>query len=250
MSSRKLEELNLLRQIETIHRESKKTYGSPRVQKQLLAQGSRCSKSRVERIMRKFGIRAKNPRKFRSTTDSKHSFPVAENLLNREFSVKKENKVWVADITAIWTDEGWLFLATVMDLFSRKLVGWQMSRWITRDLAMDALKMAFRRRRPQAGLMHHSDRGCQYASGDYQRLLESYGMICSMSRKGNCWDNAPMESFFHTLKGEHVYWERYSTRIQAQRSIATWIETTYNRKRLHSGIDYMSPDAYERAHAA
>jgi transposase InsO family protein len=249
-SPRKLDELKLARIIEDIHQGSRKTYGSPRIHRQLKALGVPCSRSRVERTMKKFGIRAKTKRKYRATTDSKHSFPVAKNLLARKFDVPTENKVWVADITAIWTEEGWLYLAALLDLFSRKVVGWRMSDRMTRGLTMEALEMAIKRRKPGKGLLHHSDRGSQYASDDYQALLTDHGMVCSMSRKGNCWDNAPMESFFHTLKTEHVYWERYATREQATRSISIWIETFYNRTRLHSTLDYKSPDAYESGLAA
>ena len=244
-SRRKLAELKLAHLIEDVHTSSKETYGSPRVHRQLIAMGIPSSRSRVERIMRKFGIKAKTKRKYKATTDSKHSLPIAENILDRKFHVDASNKVWVGDITAIWTDEGWLYLATLLDLFSRKVVGYKMSDRMTRDLPINALQMAIRRRRPRLGLMHHSDRGSQYASDEYRAVLSAHGMTQSMSRKGNCWDNAVAESFFHTLKTEHIYWERYTTRLQAIKSISVWIETYYNRQRLHSTLDYVSPDAYE-----
>ncbi len=188
-SRRKFAELKLARLIEDVHTSSKGTYGSPRVHRQLNAMGIPSSRSRVERTMRKFGIKAKTKRKYRATTDSKHSLLVAENILDREFHVDASNKVWVGDITAIWTDEGWLYLATLLDLFSRKVVGYKMSDRMTRDLPINALQMAIRRRRPRPGLKHHSDRGSQYASDEYQAVLSAHGMTPSMSRKGNCWDN-------------------------------------------------------------
>jgi putative transposase len=248
--TRKLAELKLARVIEDVHKGSYGTYGSPRIHRYLKATGVTCSRARVERTMRKYGIRAKTKRKFRATTNSKHSFSVASNVLNRSFKVEAENRAWVADITAIDTKEGWVYLAAILDLFSRKIVGWAMDDNMTRDLTLRALDMACRKRKPAPGLIHHSDRGSQYASDDYQRALASQGIVCSMSRKGNCWDNAPMESFFHTLKTEHVYWESLLTRTQAIRSVSWWIESFYNRVRLHSAIDYKAPEAYERGLAA
>jgi transposase InsO family protein len=246
-SSRMLAELKLARVIEDIHKGSRSTYGSPRVYRELKAIGYPCGRGRVERTMRKYGIKAKTKRKYKATTDSKHNFAVAPNLLDRKFAVECQNKAWVADITYISTREGWLYLAAVVDLFSRKVVGWAMDKRMTRELTLDALKMAIIRRQPEAGLVHHSDRGSQYASDEYQGLLSAHGMLCSMSRKGNCWDNAPMESFFHTLKTEHVYWEDFVTRGQAKQSIFEWIEVFYNRRRIHSTLDYVTPEAYEHA---
>jgi transposase InsO family protein len=190
-------------------------------------------------------IRAKQRRKFVATTDSKHSLPIAPNILKREFGVKEPNKVWTSDITYIPTQEGWLYLAGVMDLCSRTAVGWSMSDTLERTLALDALKMAYRRRRPADGLIHHSDRGSQYASEDYRNLLTGYGMQMSMSRKGDCWDNAPMESFFGTLKKELVHQRKYRTRDEARRDIFEYIEIFYNRERLHSSLGYLSPADYE-----
>jgi transposase InsO family protein len=249
-SPRKLAELKLARTIEDVHKGSRQTYGSPRVCRALKAMGHSASEGRVARTMRKYGIRAKTKRKFRPrTTESNHNLPVAPNRLARDFNVQAENRVWVADITYVPTREGWLYLATVMDLYSRKIVGWAMNDRMPKELALDALRMAYNRRSPPPGLLHHSDRGCQYASGDYRTLLAKHGSVASMSRKGNCWDNAPMESFFHTLKTEHIFWEDYATRRQAQQSIFWWIEAYYNRERLHSAIDYRTPEAYERESA-
>jgi len=204
------------------------------------------SKKRVERLMREAGIYAVAKKKYRATTDSKHSLPVAANSLNRNFSVNKLNQSWVADITYIYTQEGWLYLSTIMDLYSRKIVGWSMKNRITRELVSEALHMAIKRRKPPSGLLLHSDRGSQYASDSYQVLLKRYGILCSMSRKGNCWDNAVMESFYRTLKVELIYLKRYETRIEAQRDIFEYIEIFYNRERLHSSLGYNSPEEYEK----
>lgn len=237
----------LARAIEDIHKSSRKSYGSPRVFKQLRALGFKVSKATVEKIMREEGIVAKSKRKFKVTTDSKHNHPVADNILNRKFNeVKSTNQVWVSDITYIATREGFLYLATVMDLFSRKIVGWSMKSTMSQDLVIDALDMAYKREKPARGLLHHSDRGSQYASKAYQKRLWRYGMICSMSRKGNCWDNSPMESFFRSLKVEHVYHEDFATRIEARLSIFDWIEIFYNRQRLHSSLGYKTPVEIER----
>ena len=192
-------------------------------------------------------IYAKTKRKFKHTTDSNHKLPVAENLLNRQFMQNEPNRVWVSDITYVPTREGWLYLATVQDLFSRKIVGWAMSSRIDRQLAIDALRMAVVNRRPPLGLLHHSDRGSQYASHDYQDVLEEYGMICSMSRKGNCWDNAVMESFYHSIKTELIHHEDFQTREEARRAIFEYIEVFYNRVRRHSTLGYVSPLEYELA---
>ncbi len=196
------------------------------------------------------GIRAKQQRKFVMTTDSKHDLPVAENVLGREFSVDEPNRVWSSDITYIPTDEGWLYLAGVLDLCSRTAVGWSMSDSLERTLVVDALRMAYRRRRPGKGLIHHSNRGSQYASEHYRNLLKDYGMQMSMSRKGDCWDNAPMESFFGTLKKELVHHRKFRTRAEARRDIFDYIEVFYNRERLHSSLGYLSPLNYEKQIAA
>lgn len=234
-----------MRVIEDIHKASRGTYGSPRILAELKGLGFRCSKARVERLMKKNGIRAKTHRKFRVTTDSKHSLPVAPNVLERNFSPNTPNASWGGDITYVWTREGWLFLAVVIDLFSRQVVGWSMNERITRELTLNALRMAINNRRPGPGLIHHSDRGSQYASDDYQQFLKVHKMICSMSRKGNCWDNAPIESFFHSLKTELIYWEEFETREEARRKIFEWIEVFYNRQRRHSTLGNLSPVHFE-----
>lgn len=235
----------LLKRIKAIHITSRKTYGSPRVHHQLVSEGQVCSRGRVERLMSANGIRAKQRRKFIVTTDSKHDLPVERNILARQFAVGEPNKVWVSDITYIPTDEGWLYLAGVLDLCSRMAVGWSMSDSLESRLVIDALGMAYQRRRPGKGLLHHSDRGSQYASEDYRRLVRGYGMQASMSRKGDCWDNAPIESFFGTLKKELVHHRRYRTREEARKDIFDYIEIFYNRERLHSGLGYLSPVQYE-----
>lgn len=234
-----------MRAIEDIHKASRGTYGSPRILAELKGLGFKCSKKRVERLMQKNGIRAKTRRKFKVTTDSKHNLPVAPNVLERNFSPKVPNAVWGGDITYVWTKEGWLFLAVIIDLWSRQVVGWSMNERITRDLTISALKMAINHRQPGVGLVHHSDRGSQYASHDYQKLLKAHKMICSMSRRGNCWDNAPVESFFHSLKTEMIYWEDFETREEARLKIFEWIEVFYNRQRRHSTIGNLSPVNFE-----
>ena len=244
-SRRAKENERLLVRIEAAHKKSKKTYGSPRIHRQLVKDGVACSRGRVARLMRDAGIRAKQKRKFVVTTDSKHGLPVAENLLDRQFDVDTLNTVWTADITYIPTDEGWLYLSAVMDLCSRGIAGWSMDERMKTDLALDALTMAYERRNPGIGLLHHSDRGSQYASEDYQNLLKTYGMQVSMSRKGDCWDNAPMESFFHTLKTELTHHKKYQTREEARRDIFEYIEVFYNRQRLHSSLGYKSPAEFE-----
>ena len=213
-----------------------RSYGSPRMYEELVGHGYRCSKNRVARLMRKNGIRALRKRKFRITTDSKHDHPVAQNILDRQFSVAAPNRVWVSDITYVWTDGGWLYLAVVIDLFNRMVVGWSMSNRITEGLTMSALQMAIWKRKPGRGLLHHSDRGSQYTSKAYRKMLDNHGMVASMSRKDNCWDNAVAESFFHTLKTELVYHENYLTRNQAKSDIFDWIEVFYNRQRRHSSL--------------
>ena len=233
-----------VRKIHVGHRQS---YGSPRVHRELRAQGEAVNEKTVAKVMREAGIRAKSDRKFRvTTTDSNHTQPVAENVLNREFTAEKRNQKWVADITYIATLEGWLYLAAVIDLFTRKVVGWSMSQQIDSRLVVDALEMAVARELPDAGLVAHSDRGVQYASEHYQGVLTQHGIECSMSRQGNCWDNAPMESFFATLKKELVHHETYATREAARVSLFDYIEVFYNRERRHSALGYVSPFAFEK----
>ena len=242
---RKREDRRLTVEIKAIHKANRRVYGSPRVHQELAAMGLRHGRKRVARLMRENDIRAKQVRKFRATTDSKHSYAVAPNLLQRDFQADMPNQKWLTDITYIWTREGWLYLAAVMDLFSRPIVGWSMSRRMTKELVLEALAMAVEHRRPGPGLIHHSDRGSQYACGDYRRALTDHGMVCSMSRKGDCWDNAPMESFFHTLKTELVHHRDYQTRNQAKADIFEYIEVFYNRSRRHSALGYMTPAQYE-----
>ncbi len=236
----------LLSEIRMVFERSRKTYGSPRVTFELRAQGVLCSENRVTRLMREAGIRAKSKRKYRVTTDSKHNLPVAPNLLNRQFTIDRPNSVWLSDITYIWTSEGWLYLASVVDLYSRMVVGWSMSHRITQQLTLEALNQALGRRCPQPGLLHHSDRGSQYAASDYQKLLSEHQMTCSMSHKADPWDNAPMESFFGTLKTELIYGEKFVTREDAKAKVFDYIEIFYNRERRHSSLGYQCPLDFER----
>ena len=237
----------LLVEIKAVHRASRKRYGSPRMHRQLKRQGVACSENRVARLMRIHGVRAIQARRFKATTDSVHTLPVAENVLDRQFGVERADAAWAADITYIWTQEGWMYLAVVMDLFSRRVLGWSARPTMERKLVMEALRGALQLRRPAGDLLHHSDRGSQYASADYQELLRSARVTCSMSRKGNCWDNAPVESFFSTLKRELVHHCRFQTRSQARSELFEFIEVWYNRKRLHSSLGYMSPIEFEAA---
>ena len=236
----------LLSEIRMVHNRSRKTYGSPRVTAELQAQGVGCGENRVARLMAENGIRVKTRRKYRTTTDSRHSYRVAKNLLARKFTVDHPDTVWVSDITYIWTSEGWLYLAGVVDLYSRMVVGWSMSHRITKQLTLDALSQAIGRRRPRPGLLHHSDRGSQYAAGDYQDLLKAHQMLCSMSRKGDPWDNAPMESFFGTLKTELIHRQKFTTREDAKMKVFEYIEMFYNRERRHSSLGFKSPVDFER----
>ena len=249
-SSRASANRELLEKIKTAHKDSRETYGVDRILGQLKSDGETCGRNRVARLMKDSNIRSKRRKKYKATTDSKHNHPVAENLLDRDFTVERPDQVWVSDITYIPTEEGWLYLAAVKDLFQKKIVGWSMGERITKELAIGALEMAINRRRPESGLIHHSDRGSQYASGDYQQKLSDYGMQCSMSKKGEPWDNAPMESFFGTLKTELVHHRKYQSRAEAKAEIFEYIEVFYNRKRLQSGLGMKSPEAYEAAYYA
>ena len=244
-STRSAHTRTLLSVIRVIHQESRETYGSPRIWDALIKQGHCVGEHRVARLMRVEGIRAKTMKKWRATTQSNHRLPVAENILNRQFTVAQPNRVWAGDITYVWTTEGWLYLAVILDLYSRLVVGWAMGCWLTVELAEQALTMALANRAPTVGLLHHSDRGSQYAATSYQRLLDAYGLIPSMSRKGNCWDNACVESFFGTLKRELVDHRHYATRDEAKQDIFEYIEVFYNRKRRHSTLGYHSPAEYE-----
>ncbi len=245
VSRRRVQDEVIKEQILQIYSKSRRIYGSPRIHRKLDKQGIHCGKKRVERLMKEAGIRSIQKRKFKVTTDSKHNLPVAENILNRDFSASSTNMKWTSDITYVRTKEGWLYLAAIMDLCSKRIVGYSMQKYLSRELVIEALNMAIKNRRPGRGLIIHSDRGCQYASLDYQQQLWRHGIICSMSRKGNCWDNAPMESFFHTLKTELVYHRRYESRAEARNDIFEYIEVFYNRIRLHSAIGYESPESYE-----
>ena len=237
----------LLEEIQAIHHERRKdVYGSPRIHQELTARGRRCNVKTVARIMKERGIRAKTARTFKVTTDSKHDRPVAPNVLDRAFEQTAPNQAWVSDITYVPTREGWLYLAAVEDLCTRKIVGWSMSERLTSRLVVDALEMAIQRQLPGEGLLSHSDRGSQYASEHYQELLKRYGIKCSMSRRGDCWDNAPMESFFATLKKELVHFEDYATRDAARESLFEYIELFYNRVRRHSALGYKSPAEFEQ----
>ena len=232
--------------IARVHQENRGVYGSPRVHQALLNEGEQACVNTVADIMKEREIRAKTKRAFvPRTTDSKHERPVVDNVLDREFDAKLPNEKWVVDITYIATDEGWLYLAGVMDLCSRKIVGWSMADHMETTLVSDALRMAIAGRSPGEGLLHHSDRGSQYTSDDYMHLLQKHGMEVSMSGVGQCWDNAAKESFWATLKTELVHHERYATRDQARASIFEYIEVFYNRKRLHSSLGYVSPEQFE-----
>ncbi len=234
--------------IEVIHAEVKGRYGSPRMTAELNARGYACAENTVAKLMRERGIRARAPRRFARTTDSRHGLPAADNVLDRDFDPPRPNAAWSADITYIPTADGWLYLAVVEDLFSRMIVGWAMGGVMTSRLVVDALDMAVRRRLPGVGLVAHSDRGSQYASDHYRRLLDRHGITCSMSRVAQCWDNAPVESFFASLKRELVHDERYATHGEARASIFEYVETFYNRVRRHSALGYVSPAEFERTH--
>jgi putative transposase len=244
-SRRQKENEKILMEIREAHKKSRRAYGSPRIVEDLKAKGMNCGKHRVARLMKINGIVGKAKKKFKATTDSKHNLPVAENLLKQNFEAEKPNTVWTSDITYVWTSEGWLYLAVILDLFSRQVVGWAMSDRLTSDFVVKALYQAIERRHPASGCILHSDRGIQYASADFRDVLRAYGFIQSMSRKGNCYDNAVTESFFHTLKTEHVYDYRYETRAEARQSIFEYIEIFYNRQRRHSVLGYRSPVSFE-----
>ncbi len=238
----------LLVEVRAIHAQFKARYGSPRIHAELAARGHACCVNTVARVMREAGIAAKTARKFRcTTTDSNHDLPVAENLLDREFDPAAPNESWVADITYIPTREGWLYLAAVEDLYSRRVVGWAMDEHMESRLVVDALAMAVQRRLPGEGLLAHSDRGSQYASEHYQRLLARHGITCSMSRRADCWDNAPMESFFASLKKELIHGADFAARAEARAAIFEYIEVFYNVQRRHSSLGYVSPAEYEQS---
>jgi putative transposase len=249
-SQRRLANERLLAEIRAIHAEHRERYGSPRIRDELRDRGHHVGKHRVARLMRENGLKARPRRRFRHTTDSRHKLPIAPNILERRFSASAPNEAWVGDITYVWTAEGWAYVAVLLDLFSRRVVGWALRKSLALDLATAALRHALSLRRPPSGLVHHTDRGCQYASGAYRRMLERQGAKCSMSAAGDCWDNAVAESFFATLKKELVHRCAFQTRTEAYDAIADYIENYYNPKRRHSAAGNQSPINFELAYAA
>ena len=244
-SARQRQDALLRVQVAAFHRRSRQTYGSPRLLEDLREAGVQVGRKRVARVMRAAGLVGTPPRRFRRTTDSRHASPIAPNHLNRQFSVAHPNRVWAADVTYVRTWAGWLYLAVVLDLASRRVVGWALAPRLDRQLVLTALERALARRAPDAGLLHHSDRGSAYASGDYQARLAAAGIVCSMSRRGDCWDNAVVESFFATLKRELLSRGVWTTRAAAHGAIAEYIEGWYNIHRRHSALGYLSPAVYE-----
>jgi len=232
--------------IRAIHRASRATYGSPRVHAQLRQEHTRVGRKRVARLMAAAGLRGRRPRRWCRTTDSTHARPVAPNVLERRFTPAAPNRVWATDLTYIWTSEGWLYLAVVLDLYARRVVGWAMADHLRTALALDALTMALGRRRPPTALLHHSDQGIQYASDAYQQVLRTQGIVCSMSRRGNCWDNAVVESFFATLKAELIDRRSWPTRSAVRKAISEYVELFYNAQRLHSSLGYRAPNDFEK----
>jgi transposase InsO family protein len=245
-SGREKEEESLLLKIKAVHKASRETYGSPRICVELNDGGESCSRKRVARIMKKFGVMAKMKRRFKVTTRANPKALAAPNLLQQDFTAEQPNQRWVADFTYVATNEGWLYVATVLDLFSRRIIGLSMSERMTAELVGGALEQALTHRKPSDGVVHHSDRGSQYTSDYFQGLLKRNGVTISMSGTGNCYDNAAMESFYHTLKTEHVYFQHYETREEAKLSIFEFIEVFYNRKRRHSTLGYISPVIFEK----
>lgn len=245
-SVRRCRDAELAIQIGTAFKEGRGTYGSPRVHAELAAAGVHTSRRRIERLMRKDGLCALRKRRCTRTTDSRHRLPIAPNLLLRDFTVPAKNRVWTTDLTYIWTLQGWLYLAVMLDLYSRRVVGWAMSAHIDDKLAISALQMALQTRRPARGLIHHSDRGSQYCSKDYLAVLHAHGIVRSMSRKADCWDNAVSESFFGTLKQELIFRCELQSRADAQTSIFEYLEVYYNPKRRHSTLGFLSPNDFEK----
>ena len=248
-SKREMANRELYKKIEVVYNENYGVYGSPRIYRALKKQGVVCSENRVARLMRLRGLQAKQTKRFKVTTKRNKAHPVAPNLLNRDFEANRPNQKWLTDITYILTLEGWLYLAAVLDLYSRRIIGWAMSDRMTSDLTVDALKMAIVQRQPELALLHHSDQGSQYTDGTYQALLKDHGIQVSMNGVGSWYDNAPMESFFGTLKSEWVYHRVYRTRDEARSDIFYYIEAFYNRRRLHSSLGYLSPEEYELIYA-
>lgn len=246
-STRQLEKQSLMEKIRMIFTQSRMTYGTRRIKRALAREGIQVSRKRIRKLLEEQGLIVKTKRKFKATTDSNHMLPIADNILNRQFSVSQPNQCYVGDITYIATEEGWLYLAIVMDLFSRHIVGWSIDKHMKADLVNDALLKAIWKRKPPRGLVWHTDRGSQYASDSHRALLKEHGIIQSMSRKGNCWDNSVPESFFHTLKVELVHQAKFKTKEEAKIAIFEYIEVFYNRVRMHSANDYLSPVEYEHA---
>lgn len=242
-SKRHLENVILLDTARKIHLQSKETYGSPRIHAALTRSGNRCSRGRIERLMKQNSIIARRKKRFRSTTNSDHGYQISPNLLNRSFNTKTPNEVWASDVTYLWTKEGWLYLGVTLDLFSRRVIGWSMDKRLDAKLVVKGLDMALTNRRPNNQLIHHSDRGKEYACRQFRERLTSEKIQQSMSRKGDCWDNAVVESFFKSLKSEigHIF----QTREEAEAQVFEWIEVFYNRQRLHSSLGYMTPTEYE-----
>jgi transposase InsO family protein len=246
VSERKKRKEWLTQRIQHIFLQSRRLYGSPKITHVLRAEGIRISQKTVARMMKELGLRSRTVKKYKATTNSSHSLPVSENLLNQQFVAQAPNQVWMADMTYVPTQKGWLYVASVMDLYTRKIVGWHADERMTKRLVLQALDQAYQRQKPNSGVLHHSDRGSQYASTEYQERLIKYGMIGSMSRKGNCYDNACIESFHSVLKKELVFLEKFETKEQAKQRIFEYIEFFYNRQRIHSSIGYISPADYER----
>lgn len=244
-SARDLENSLILKRIKYYHEFSNRIYGYRKIHEDLINEGFKCNIKRVLRLMSTNGIYSKTKKKFKITTNSKHNYPISENLLARNFKFEGKDKAWISDITYIYTGKGWLYLCVIMDLFSRSIIGWSMQNNMKTELVIDAFNMAYEKRKPDKGLIFHSDRGVQYASYKFRNLLKSKNCISSMSRKGNCWDNACAESFFRSLKTEEVYFNKYKTREDARRSIFYYIEVFYNRQRRHSFLNYLSPLNFE-----
>lgn len=245
LSAREFENRRLLEVIVFHYKKSKRTYGLPRILGAIRGQGLNVNKKRVARLMRENNIKAKTKRRFKVTTVQNSKAAASENILNQNFTASSENKIWTGDITYLWTKEGWLYLAIVMDIYSRKIIGWSINSSLSTELVIRALMMALVHRNAKRGIIFHSDRGSQYTSSAFREILKNYGIVQSMSSTGNCYDNAITESFFHTLKTELTYWEKYQTREEAKRSIFEYIEINYNRRRLHSSLGYLSPVEFE-----
>ncbi len=250
VSPHKSRDQNLAKRVREIHTANRRRYGSPRIHAELKATGECVGRKRVARLMREENLAARTRRRFRTTTDSKHSFPIAPNVLNRDFTASVPNQAWVTDITFLWTEQGWLYLAVIIDLFSRRVVGWATSRSVDRHLALAALHQAILLRGPNVGLVHHSDRGSTYASSDYRKALKAGGIKCSMSRKGDCWDNAVAESFFSTLKREIEGIDDLESWAGATAVVGEYIDGFYNVRRRHSAINYNSPIEFELIQSA